>query len=111
MHLTHKHQSRDRNLGNYTNPPLKRLFRAQRKLERKPQTVFDAAPNPPFAPQLRAYTPRSTVKQIHKLNGEGHSISEIARMVEIARTTVYRHLGREQANGQAGSTPPQTPIS
>jgi hypothetical protein len=108
MHLTHKHQSEDRNLANYTNPPLKRLFRAQRKLEQKLQTVFDAAPREPFAPQMRAYTPRKTIKKMHKMKGEGASVSEIARAVKVARTTVYRHLKespralQQKADGQTG---------
>ncbi|MGA2255436.1 MAG: helix-turn-helix domain-containing protein [Thermoguttaceae bacterium] len=108
MHLTHKHQSEDRNLGSYSNPPLKRLFRAQRKLELKLQPVFDAAPKEPFAPQMRAYTPRKTVKQIQKMKDEGASVSEIARSVNVARTTVYRHLKEspeaheEETGGQKG---------
>jgi hypothetical protein len=100
MHLTHKHQSEDRNLGSYTNPPLKRLFRAQRKLEQKLQPVFDAAPKEPFAPQMRAYVPRSTIKKIQKMKKEGASISGIARAVKVSRTTVYRHI-----QGMGGENP------
>ncbi len=72
------------------------------------QPVFDAAPKEPFAPQMRAYTPRKTVKKIQKMKDDGASVSEIARAVKVARTTVYRHLQespqahQEEASGQTG---------
>jgi hypothetical protein len=110
MHLTHRHQSQDRNLINYTNPPFKRLFRAQRKLELKLQRVFVAAPKEPFAPAMRAYTPRTIVKKIQEMKSEGASISEIARAAKVARTTVYRHLkdGHGKAESPTSSPPGRT---
>jgi integrase len=40
VHLTHRHQSSDRNLRQYTNVPRKKLFKAHQRLERKLATVF-----------------------------------------------------------------------
>jgi len=40
LHLAHKHQSKDENLGRYTNPVRKRHFKAFRVLERKLEAVF-----------------------------------------------------------------------
>ena len=102
MHLTHEHQSKDRNLRTTRIHPWNgRLFRSQRKLERKLQAVFDAAPDNPFAPQMRIYLPRKVIKQIRKMKDEGHSISEIVRATKVARTTVYRHLGQVHPTAQA----------
>lgn len=49
LHLAHKHQSKDENLGRYTNPVRKRHFRAIRVLERKLESVFAAAGPTPWS--------------------------------------------------------------
>lgn len=103
MHLTHKHQSSDKNLRRYANAPKKKLFRAQRRLEERLQPVFNAAPREPFLPQPQAYTSRKTIKKIIGLRNDGVPISQIARTLKVARTTVYRHLQREDAQEQLDS--------
>src|SRR5690606_28808094 len=40
MHLTHRHQSKDRNLLRYSNAPRKKLFRTHRILERRLADIF-----------------------------------------------------------------------
>lgn len=47
-HLTHKHQSGDKNLRRYTNVPWKTVFRAQRRLEKKLLAAFSGVANPFF---------------------------------------------------------------
>ena len=103
MHLTHKHQSSDKNLRRYANAPKKKLFRAQRRLEERLQPVFNAAPREPFLPQPQAYTSRKTIKKIIGLRNDGVPISQIARTLKVARTTMYRHLQREDAQEQLDS--------
>jgi hypothetical protein len=47
-HLTHQHQSGDKNLRRYTNVPWKTVFKAQRRLEKKLATVFNGVTKPFF---------------------------------------------------------------
>jgi len=47
-HLTHKHQSGDKNLRRYTNVPWKTVFKAQRRLEKKLESALDGVANPFF---------------------------------------------------------------
>ena len=110
MHLTHKHQSPDRNLRRYTNAPLKRLFKVQKKLEEKLKPVFDAAPEEPFAPQRRTYKGRNVINQIRKLHAEKMPVAEIARTLKVARTTVYRYVEEPQEPSQQESNPPPKPL-
>ena len=46
VHLTHRHQSSDRNLRRYTNVHWKAVFKAQRRLETKLAVVFEGIKNP-----------------------------------------------------------------
>jgi hypothetical protein len=104
LHLTHKHQSPDRNLRRYTRGPLRRLFKAQRKLEEKLKRVFDSAPADPFAPRRRTYKGRKVVNEIQRLHGENMPITDIAKTLNVARTTVYRHLEEQQDKQKADSS-------
>ncbi len=45
-HLTHKHQSADKNLRRYSNVPWKTVFKAQRRLEKKLVVVFEDVEEP-----------------------------------------------------------------
>ncbi|WP_417737017.1 helix-turn-helix domain-containing protein [Rosistilla oblonga] len=91
IHLTHKHQSRDRNLRRYTNPHWKELFKAQRKLEyrlREPLSKVDASWND----REHQYVSQSKIRKMEALAQQGIPVSQIARDVGVARTTVYRWI-------------------
>lgn len=95
VHLAHKHQSKDENLGRYTNPSRRRHSRTLQRLETKLRSVFAAAGPDPFATRQKNYIGLEKIRQIKKLRSEGLGPSEIARSMRISTTTVYRHLPRE----------------
>ncbi|WP_417746702.1 helix-turn-helix domain-containing protein [Rosistilla oblonga] len=92
IHLTHRHQSRDRNLRRYTNPPWKELFKAQRKLERKLATVLETEGDP-WADREHQYLSQGQIKKMKSLAEQGTPVSQIANEVGVAKSTVYRWLG------------------
>ncbi|MFC1758798.1 hypothetical protein ACFL2H_08525 [Planctomycetota bacterium] len=101
-HATHKHQSQDRHLRNYSNPPWKRLFRAQAKLERQLKDVFDAAPDPPFEPQTQAYISLMKSKRILEMDDAGVPKKRIATELGVSYATVCRRV-KEKRNNQLGT--------
>ena len=92
MHLTHRHQSRDRNLRRYTNPPTKKLFEAQRSLEEQLSKILESDSDP-WADREHQYISQGQIKKMKEMAQEGTPVSEIAREVGVARTTVYRWVG------------------
>jgi DNA invertase Pin-like site-specific DNA recombinase len=89
IHLTHRHQSRDRNLRRYTNAPWKIVFAAQRKLERRLARVFSAVAQP-WADREHQYVTVQQIKEMRRLVREGKPVSEVAEMVKVSPSTVYR---------------------
>ena len=96
IHLAHKHQSKDENLGRYTNPIRRKHFRAIKRLEEKWQAVFEAAPTPWEQPK-KVYTSIATIKTIRTLKSQGVKSTEIAKQLGISTATVYRHLEKKEA--------------
>jgi hypothetical protein len=94
VHVAHKHQSRDENLGRYSNPVRRRHFKALRVLERRLAPVFAAAGPDPFGQPGRSYIGLDKVKQIKRLHDEGVPVTEITRRLGVSRGTVYRHIGK-----------------
>jgi transposase len=92
VHVAHKHQSRDENLGRYSNPVRRRHFKALRALAKKLQPVFAAAGPEPFQPGPRSSIGLAKVKQIQDFYAEGMPIMEIARRLDVSQGTVYRHI-------------------
>jgi hypothetical protein len=103
LHATHKHQSADKHLRRYSNPRWKRLFRVHRRLERKLEKVFAAAPEHPFEPQPQAYISRGTVKKICELHSQKHSIAQIATEVGVSEDAVRRKLQAFRQDDQSDS--------
>ncbi len=95
IHATHKHQSLDKNLRNYSNPLWERLFETHLRLESKLKPVFDAAPEEAFEPQPQAYISRRTVQRIIELRKDGWAIQRIAKELGLSRATVGRKLKTE----------------
>jgi hypothetical protein len=92
VHVAHKHQSKDENLGRYSNPVRRRHFKALRVLERKLAPVFAAAGPDPFKQPGRSYIGLNKVKQIKKLHDEGVPVMEITRRLGVSQGTVYRYI-------------------
>ncbi len=104
LHLAHKHQSVDENLGRYTNPLRKRHFRVLRKLEKKLQQVFDAAGVDPWAKPKKNYIGLTKIARITGLWSQGVKVAEIARKLGVSVATVYRHIPKDaemQASAKA----------
>jgi len=99
LHLAHKHQSKDENLGSYTNPVRKRHFRAIRKLENKLEAVLSAAGPEPWAERPKSYIGRAKIKKLLQLREQGVKATEIAKKLDISVATVYRY---KLPNKQAG---------
>ena len=112
LHLAHKHQSRDENLGRYTNPARKRHFRALRKLESKLQEVLAVLGPDPWTRPAKNYIGLEKIKQIKEMHAQGTPIMVIARTLKVSQGTVYRHLDKEDlvAEGKAevGGQEPHT---
>lgn len=93
MQLTHRHQSPDRNLRRYSNSPRKRLFRAQRILERKLADVF-AIDGDPWEEREHQYVTQGQLKKMRAMARSGMPAAQIAKEVGVAHTTVYRWVGK-----------------
>jgi len=103
IHLTHRHQSRDRNLRRYTNIPWKRVFKAQRILERKLAEVF-VLDDDPWSEREHQYISQDQVKRMRAMAKSGKPAAQIAAEVGVATTTVYRWVGREIKQAKRSST-------
>lgn len=96
IHLTHRHQSRDRNLLRYTNPPRKKHFRAQRKLELQLADVFESEGNP-WADREHQYLTQAQIKTMWAMLKEKAPVGKIADEISVAPSTVYRWIDRRNA--------------
>ena len=92
MHLTHRHQSRDRNLRRYTNPPRSNLFKAQRILERKLSKAF-VMDDSLWENRDHQYVTQGQIEKMRTMANDGIPVAQIANGTGVARTTVYRWLG------------------
>ena len=91
IHATHKHHSPDENLRRYSNAPWKRVFKAQRILERRLQSVLQVVPDPTIVPK-QAYISLAKREQILSLHRENVPARQIAKEIHIHPSTVYRTI-------------------
>lgn len=91
IHATHKHHSPDKNLLRYSNAPWKNVFRAQLKLGKRFESVFDSVSDPTVAPK-QAYTSLGKRQRAIELHSQGVSVKEIAAEIGVHFQTVYRIL-------------------
>ncbi len=97
LHLAHKHQSPDENLGRYTNPRRRRHAKALRKLELELVTVFDDVSDPFPADQIKvqnsggANLSLERSKRIERLHSQGFKRKKIAEIVGVSTSAVWRH--------------------
>jgi hypothetical protein len=89
LHLAHKHQSKDENLGRYTNPVRKRHFRALRRLERKLEPIFTAAGDG-WSQRPKTYLGLSKTKKVLELRSQGVAPKQIAETLGISVASVHR---------------------
>lgn len=101
LHLAHKHQSKDENLGRYTNPVRKRHFRAIRRLERKLESVFLAAGEAPWTQPPKSYLGIAKTKRVLELREQGMPPSQIAEELGISVASVHR-LAPSRRRGRSG---------
>lgn len=94
-HLTHRHQSPDRNLRRYTNVPWKKVFKAQRILERKLADAF-LIDGDPWQERDHQYVTQAQIRKMIAMSKEGRPVSQIARQVGVANTTVYRWIENDR---------------
>jgi len=110
VHLTHRHQSSDRNLRRYTNVPRKKLFKTHRRLERKLATVF--AVEDAWKDREHQYISRQTIKRIRGLHEQGLPVGKIAQQTGVSKATVYRWLPQQaEAKEMTASSPTEGPSS
>ncbi len=101
LHLAHKHQSKDENLGRYTNPVRKKHFKALRRLERKLSVVFTAAGDAPWVRPSKNYMGRAKVEMVRELRRQGISPKEIAAKLDISVASVHRLAPTKAKTGGA----------
>jgi hypothetical protein len=108
VHLTHRHQSSDRNLRQYTNVPRKKLFKAHQRLERKLATVFTV--QDAWKDREHQYISQRTIKRIRDLHEQGLPVGKIAQQTGVSKATVYRWIPRPaEAKEAATISPAQGP--
>lgn len=90
LHLAHKHQSKDENLGRYTNPVRKKHFKALRRLERKLSVVFTASGDAPWVRPPKNYMGRAKADKVRELRRQGVPPKVIAAKLDISVASVYR---------------------
>jgi hypothetical protein len=90
LHLAHKHQSKDENLGRYTNPVRRKHFKALRRLERKLRPVLEAAGDEPWVRQPKSYMGKAKVQELLKLRRQGMPPKAIAAKLDISVASVHR---------------------
>jgi integrase len=99
LHLAHKHQSKDENLGRYTNPVRKRHFKAIRVLERKLESIFEAAGPEPWSRRPKCYMGAAKVKKLLDLRAQGVPPREIAERLDISVASVHRLAPSTKSKG------------
>ncbi len=89
---------RDRLLEEYTNRPYGKLFESLDRWGERLRPIFDALPNPFPSEDTSggANISPSKIRQIKQLLAKGDSKAEIARIAEVHRSTVYRHVEKSQ---------------
>jgi hypothetical protein len=92
MLLAHKTISDDELLGRYAKNHWEKLFNAQRQLEIELKEVFLAAGPAPFQPRPKTYIGLHKDNQIIELWNSGNSARQIAKILDVSRSTVYKHL-------------------
>jgi len=88
IHLTHKHQTSDRNLRRYSNPRRKKLFKAQRLLERRLADIF-VVEDAWKERNHQQVTPKQ-IKRMRELREQKVPVSKIMKEVGVSHSTVYR---------------------
>lgn len=98
LHLAHKHQTDDENLGRYTNPLRRRHTKAIKRLEEKLATAFadvaDPFPVEMTKVQSEGQVPNISpgkIRRIRQLHAQGYKRTKIAELVGVSTQTVYRH--------------------
>ena len=92
MLLAHKTISADELLRRYANYNWDKLFAAQRQLGIELKEVFLAAGPAPFQPRPKTYIGLYKDNQIIELWNSGNSARQIAKILDVSRSTVYKHL-------------------
>ena len=92
MLLAHKTISADELLRRYANYNWEKLFAAQRQLGIELKEVFLAAGPAPFQPRPKTYIGLYKDNQIIELWNSGNSARQIAKILDVSRSTVYKHL-------------------
>lgn len=98
LHLAHKHQTGDENLGRYTNPLRRRHAKAVLRLEEKVLTIFSGVPEP-FPTEMRKVQSEGqvpvlslgTIRRIKNLYLQGYKKAKIAEVAGVSQQTVYRY--------------------
>ena len=96
LHLAHKHQTDDENLGRYTNPPRGRHDEALLLLEEKLASIFADVADP-FPAEMKKIQSEGQVpnislgkiRRIRKLFSQGYKRAKIAEVVGVSKQTVY----------------------
>ena len=105
LHLAHKHQSNDKDLGCYTNPDRKRHTKALKTLEAKlDQIVFSAVADPFPAEQEAAAQkgggagklPPATIAKIRRMKLAGFKNTKIAEECGTTAKTVWQYLKKSR---------------
>ena len=89
---------RDRLLEEYTNRPYGKLFEALDRWGERLRPMFESISDP-FPEEEKkggANIPPSKIREIKQLLAAGKKKSEIARIAEVHRTTVYRYVEKSQ---------------
>ncbi len=97
IHATHKHNSPDENLRRYSNAPWKRVFKAQRILERHLQPILQVVPDPTVVPK-EAYISLAKRERIVSLYRDNVPARQIAKEIHISPSTVYRTVNEFEDN-------------
>ena len=93
--LSHGHLFEgDKLLEAYTNRPYGKLFKALDNLKDELSPMFESVPNPFPETEKKGGSNISPtkIKEIERLAKAGKSKDEIAKLVGVHRTTVYRHV-------------------
>jgi hypothetical protein len=92
----HGRAAQDGQLSAYTNADFQAVFDAQAKVRKALQPVFDGVE--PFTGKLQggANISRGTIERIREMALAGIGKVEIARALEISRSTVYRWLPKSE---------------
>ncbi|MEM8738285.1 MAG: helix-turn-helix domain-containing protein [Planctomycetota bacterium] len=91
--------SSDGLLDAYTRRVFERVFQANAAVRERLAVMFAAAPDAFAAPRTGGSPniPRATIDKIKRLWGEGVKATEIARIADVSRQTVYRYRPMQDA--------------